>query len=41
MSALGVLLVLGTVLGLVIAFLGHPKFYKAIFGGRTKSLDYR
>ena len=32
------LLIGGTLLGLIIAALGHPKIYRAFFGGRKKSL---
>tara|TARA_Y100000052_G_scaffold27588_1_gene36947 strand:- start:4642 stop:4773 length:132 start_codon:yes stop_codon:yes gene_type:complete len=36
----GFLLISGTFFGLVIAALGHPKIYRAVFGGRKKSLDH-
>ncbi|WP_293620113.1 hypothetical protein [Ponticaulis sp.] len=34
------LLISGLILGLVIAMLGHPKIYRAIFGGSARSLDH-
>lgn len=33
------LLMMGLILGLVIALLGHPKIYRAVFGGPSRSLD--
>ena len=33
------LLMMGLIVGLFIAMLGHPKIYKAFFGGPSRSLD--
>ena len=33
------LLISGLILGLVIAMLGHPKIYRAVFGGSSRNLD--
>ena len=38
---LGPLLVAGFISGFVIAALGHPKIYRAIFGGPDRSLDHK
>jgi len=37
---LGPLCLIGLIAGLVIAALGHPKIYRAVFGGNRASLDH-
>ena len=37
---LGPLLVIGLIVGLAIAALGHPKICRFFFGGEGKSLDH-
>ncbi len=36
---MGWLIGIGTVAGLAISVLGHPKGYRAVFGGGRRSLD--
>lgn len=38
-TLLAFMLAIGLVAGLIIAALGHPKIYRACFGGRSRSLD--
>lgn len=37
---IGILCLIGLLAGCVIAALGHPKIYRAFFGGSAKSLDH-
>ena len=37
---LGPLCLIGLIAGFAIAALGHPKIYRALFGGKGASLDH-
>lgn len=39
-AVFAMLLISGCFIGLIIAALGHPKIYRAIFGGPIRSRDH-